>query len=447
MNGVNYYGSIDDVVHRYPWKFKLTSQRLFHSMAAQVIDGRPLLLNDGYLVNHPVARSAVLQKDNLLWALLEKGFVKLYVRGGENYNLQEMPERMSHVESFRDLVGDRVPGVSWRELRRKLASVDKRMRDHGALVSWPNYDTGSGFKVLVDRINAKESSARSLGLGFLVRNETLREFLKRFRDRLESDPRGPRDQWEKLAKQISEDRRYNVENPTQFVAKFMRLANEMYHYNQGVMLAATLNEPVSVETQTSAAFDDLLKIRDIGLEEVPSFPRLHVPLAVSHVHPSKIASFLDADSRIGRARLVWIETRESYWANPAGGREAAREAAKEYSSRIREAIGRDVRYEESENMIDFAVGSLAAGITELIYPGGIPALAVGYIMTKLQKRVTGVVTEKIRLRRFENDLMDEGLIRKSEHLIEKIKNRRVPSAIEIDRDAATMLSRDMVAFT
>jgi hypothetical protein len=57
-DGFNYLGTIDDVVVRYPWQFKINKKRLEHSLATQLINGRPIVLNDGYLLQHEVGQEA-----------------------------------------------------------------------------------------------------------------------------------------------------------------------------------------------------------------------------------------------------------------------------------------------------------------------------------------------------------------------------------------------------
>jgi hypothetical protein len=68
--------------------------------------------------------------------------------------------------------------------------------------------------------------------------------------------RAPRTLWENLAVSLA-DRSDVTSRPKQFVRALMNLANEIYHYNMGVMLSADLGMTVSVETQASSAFDDL----------------------------------------------------------------------------------------------------------------------------------------------------------------------------------------------
>ena len=136
--GYNYLGIIDDAVDRFPWRFKITPKSLDHSLAIQLLTGRPILLNDGYLIQHPIARESLMQRDGLLWSMIDVGFVHVMARGEiEGYTLPEMPEVMSNrgVKSYQRLVNDEIPDApSWRSLRPHLERLDKRLRDKQQLV-------------------------------------------------------------------------------------------------------------------------------------------------------------------------------------------------------------------------------------------------------------------------------------------------------------------------
>ena len=310
--GYNYLGTIDDVAVRHPWRFKLTESALNHSLITQLLDGRPVLLNDGYLVHHPLARQAVLDRNSLLWELMRVGFVRVMSRGGDDYTLAEMPYRMSKVQSFFDLVHDQVKDVRWKELRAALEETDQELRARGHLIQWPAFESGSGFQAFAQRILDRDSSPRSLGMGRHVRHEVLREFLQRYLVKIASDPVGPRDTWEKLAQRMSKQEG-KTEDAKAFVTSLMNFATETYHYNMGVMLSAHYKVPVSVETQTSPAFDDLMVRPDILVDELPYYPRLHAPRVLTTVDPKRLASIVaETGSKLYTHRSAWIVRRNKW---------------------------------------------------------------------------------------------------------------------------------------
>ena len=452
--GLNYLGLIDDVVHKYPWRFKVSKKRLLHSLATQVIDGRPILLNDGYLIHHPVAHEAMSDENHLLWVLLKDGFVKLFARGGENYSLAETPVKMAHIESFRKLLKSPI----WPTLKRDLEKVEKTVRKTNSLVPWTKYDAGSGFLAQANRLKKRLdeglTSPWSLGLGFQVSKTALEEFLKRFIGRMENDLSGPRDYWEHLAEEVSEDRDYTVERPDKFVLALMRLANEMYHYNQGVMLAASNDEPISVETQTSQAFDDLIAVEDILFSEIPLVSKLNVPMSIVHATPEQLVTLLDPSTKAGAARVRWISARDNQSRDKPGSVEEAKDAGEEYSRRIAEKIGANVRYSKEESVISFVVSAVAsAGAVAIGTPSistGVIGFAGGYLTTKIDDRITGSVTKKFRILKLKKDLkkpFKDDLVSQSQKIIRKIRSRKVPSSLLLNKDAANDLAQKIKKFT
>ncbi|MDX1475237.1 MAG: hypothetical protein R3309_13780, partial [Reinekea sp.] len=101
MIGYSYFGLIDDVVERFPFEFQVDNNRLNFELTTQLIDGKPLFLNDGYLVLHPICKQSIQDKSGLLWDLLTRGFITVLHREGDDYRLDEMPEVMaSKIDTY-----------------------------------------------------------------------------------------------------------------------------------------------------------------------------------------------------------------------------------------------------------------------------------------------------------------------------------------------------------
>ncbi len=473
--GFNYLGTIDDVAVRFPWRFKLTESALNQSLLTQVIDGRPVLLNDGYLVQHAIARQAVTDRQSLLWELMRVGFVRVMSRGGNRYGLAEMPERMSKIDSFFDLVHDQVPGVTWKTLRMHLEDADRTLRRHGHLLDWPAFESASGFQAFAQRLLDRGSHPRSLGMGRHVRPEVLRDFLQRFIEQVERDPVGPRDRWEKLARRLS--RRPGVaDDPAAFLRALMNFATETYHYNMGVMLSAHHGVPVSVETQTSAAFDDLLVRPQVLVDELPVVPRLQVPRALLGVDPAHLARIVgDPDTPLYRARSAWIAQRQAWQAAHAPGHPAPpgaeqrramraelQEAGQAYARALTALLGRRVKYEHSEGLFHTVVGramdegggllTAAAGLSAAgaAATAGLPpvaaaglGMATGYVVSQGQKKLLGGVVRKFRVRLLQAQLMPPEWLQRSRQVVAQINARRTPSSIDIDPQAVGDIVRQL----
>lgn len=476
--GFNYLGTIDDVAVRFPWRFKLTESALNHSLITQLIDGRPVLLNDGYLVQHAIARQAVLDQDSLLWELMRVGFVRVMARGGDRYTLAQMPEKMQKVRSFFDLVHGQIPGVDWPELRNALTDADALLRPRGYLVDWPAYESGSGFAAFARRIRARGSHPRSLGMGRAVTPEVLHEFLDRFVDRIAHDPVGPRDTWEKLAIRMARQSS-KVNDSEAFVRSLMNFATETYHYNMGLMLAAHYKVPVSVETQTSPAFDDLLIRPDVMVDELPAVPRLNAPRVLATVDPKRLASIVaDPGSKLFEARADWIARRGAWERRRAAesGADKARaraeladlkESGKAYAVLLTALVGKHVKYEQAEGMFHTVVGAVvkeggqgvgtSVGATVVVAgaaaAAGVPPLGVaaagvaaGYVVSVAQKKLLGGVVRKFRVKLLEKQFIQPEWLERSRRVVARINARRSPSSIDLEPGMAHEIVRDLKPF-
>jgi len=470
--GLNFLGTIDDMVVRYPWKFKLTRSKLDAALVTQLIDGRPIVLNDGYLVNHPLARAALLDRKSLLWELMRIGYVRVLARGGRQYTLDEMPVRMAPtIKSFQDLVDDKVDGVKWSALKAALAKTDQHLRKQGHLLEWPPYDAGSGFRVLAERLRDRHSTAHSLGIGHSVGTPVFKDFLAEFIARMESDTRGARDFWEGLARKFSMFIG-NESKRKEFVHALMRLGNEMYHYNMGIMLAAHHDVRVSVETQTSAAFDDLLVSQNVYLDELNRYPKLNVPQVITTVHPTVLASILDPDREVFKARREWMEQR-GHWEDAHGAlyendasqvsdvvSRNANDAGRRYARELSRMLGEQVKYDKGEGLFSYAVGAAFKASTAKVAVGGaalaatymsgpvagVATFVAGFMVATGQKKMLSSVTKKFKVVLLDKQIVPPEVVQRSARTIERIKARKVPSAIDIDPRSAELLAARMARF-
>lgn len=473
--GYNYLGTLDDSVDRFPWLFKITEARLNHSLAVQLITGRPILLNDGYLVQHKLCAKSIIDRDSLLWSLIDSGYVSIMSRGFGRYPLQDMPVAMSEsVESMRLLVENRLPDLPpWDEYKHRLADVDARIRTSSKFVPWPSYDAGSGFLVLAKRLIERGASRTSLGLRSLRSDDVLRDFLTEYVDILEADLSAARTKWEQLSERYGNTSKYLGDAATAHL-EMMRLANEIYHYNMGIMLSGSLDAPISVETQVSEAFDDLLVVDDIVIDEVPEFPRLNVPNVVTTAPPQKLVQILDPYRPVGKARLRWLELDQKAKLGAKKDSSELRDASVEYARLLSEHLGTSISYKESEGLFSFAMSKALSVPREAVLTGagaalgaaatqlGVPATAAvlggsaigagaAYLITKLQKNAFGAVTKKVRIRVLNRQFLGSSayrkLIEKSQSKIRSIMARKIPSSIDLDSRQAKRLLADYRIFS
>ena len=459
-----YMGLLDDSVTRFPWRFKLDAARLNHLLAVELVDGKPLLLNDGYLVNNDFIRASLQKRDGLVWELMRNGFIRVMSRGGDAFGLHELPERMApQIPSFGQVVGDR----NWPAIRESLRQFDSELRASNGLIPWPSFDAGSGFLALIENLRERGVSAHALGLGRHVRTTALRSLLDEVAGALAQDSRAARTTWERAVHRHADDPDCTNDKRL-FVTSLMNLANEMYHYNMGILLAADFQANVSVQTQCSAAFDDLLippSLRFL-IEDVPTFPRLHVPLAITQVDPIRLASIVRPGSAIHDARARWVGLRAA-WEDALPGDRASRTAelrdsGDEYAKRLSEFVGGQVKFKESEELVEFLIGDVAkagaaaaagaaiaaaGGPAALISAGTIGALALGYVVTRARKRVLGGVFKKVRIQVIDRSLkISPRMAALSDQALRVIKRRQVPSTIQIAPSVVTAMGNRLRRF-
>ena len=83
QQALTYLGTLDDVVQRYPWNIEIGLQQFNQMLIRKALLGEKIIINDGYLLNHPFARQALLNPTSSpLKALIEANFVQVMSRSG-----------------------------------------------------------------------------------------------------------------------------------------------------------------------------------------------------------------------------------------------------------------------------------------------------------------------------------------------------------------------------
>jgi hypothetical protein len=469
-----YVGTLDDAVQRYPWKFRLDQRQLDHLLVVELIHGNPLLLNDGYLLLHPLCRAALMNEDGLLWHLIRAGFVRVMHRGGDAFGLHELPSKMAPaVSSFAKMLDGSVDDIAWTELRPRVERLDGMLRDNGHLVAWPRYDATSGFLALTRRLCERRVTARQLGLARGTMQKAPDDFLQRVVDRISENPCAARTQWEQVAKRYANSPRY-TKHPRRFMRATMNLASEIYHYNMGMLLAAEHGAGVSVQTQVSPAFDDLLAPaqKKVALHELDAIARLHVPASVAAIDPHRLVGILVPGTALFEARQHWMGLRRSWeLALPGQRDELTRElnaSARHYAKALAGHLGPHAKHDEAEGFIEYVVdGGIKAAWDKL---GGMKAGAAAaaaataagidptmtaatgfltaYAVAKLNKKMLGHVFRKYRVEVLEGSMTHSSSIsRGSKRLMQAITRRGMPSSIEITPEIAEAIKPSLTRFS
>ena len=293
-----YTGLLDDVMIRYSDRF--LSKDFFNKMIAKnIFFGGGLYINDGYLVNHPIAREYLFSDSSLLRRMLATGFIRILTRAPSGEILADMPERMARQgnESFRQLVNS----TEWSEFAPVFRRIAQAAFFNNTARSWPNRDMSVGFtKLMRDRAFAEEDPNK-LGLVHIVRDEWLRirdDFLSR-----EPEKSGARDKLEKAAIQVLGESR---SSPLASINDVMTIGNQAYHYNFGLALTYEEENGVAVDTTVGAAFDELLQTRQIERGQLDRIPILRLPKNLPFDRGDLFLDFLDQSTLVGEAKLNYI---------------------------------------------------------------------------------------------------------------------------------------------
>lgn len=324
-----YLGTVDDVVFRYPWDIPVDLKYLNDLLLRKAVMGERIVLNDGYLLNLPAARQALLEPSKSpLKFLIEQGFVRILSR---QQTLAGLPVAMAHagVESFAELL--RSP--EWQgQLKPLLTRWDAYLQEYNRFLPWPRKDISHGFCLMMRRLQGK--TAAELGLAS-VDDDLLQRVLDKFLEQSEQSHDAARTRWEKLVLELCDQ----AANAEAAVREMMRLANQVYHYNFGICLTAgQVEEPegrglIAVETRYNPAFADLLKIEP-GMETVDlEVPALKLPKRVPMDSRQFWEELIRPDTDLGEKRAIFTQSYENYLAGLID-LEQLKDAVAEYSSQL-----------------------------------------------------------------------------------------------------------------
>ncbi|WYL97053.1 MAG: hypothetical protein HEQ35_27595 [Gloeotrichia echinulata IR180] len=292
-----YTGLLDDVMIRYSNEY--LSKDFFNKMIAKnIFFGGGMYINDGYLVNHPIAREYLRDHNSLLRRMLATGFIRILTRASSSEDLSQMPEKMANQgnESFNQLVNS----PEWNDFKDVFRLVAQSAFYNNTARPWPDRNMSVGFTKLM-RERAFTTEPRNLGIANVTRDEWLRirdDFFSR-----DPESSGPRDKLEKAALGILRETR---SDPRVAMNEVMTIGNQAYHYNFGLALTHEEKNGVAVDTTIGAAFDELLQTRQIERGQLDNIPLLRLPRDIPFDRGDLFLDFLDQSTPVGQAKLNYI---------------------------------------------------------------------------------------------------------------------------------------------
>jgi hypothetical protein len=123
-------------------------------------------------------------------------------------------------------------------------------------------------------------------------------------------------------------------------------------------------------------------------------------------------------------------------------------------------LGEQVKYDKGEGLFNYAVGAAfkastvkvaaaGAGLAAAYMSGpvaGAATFVAGFLVATGQKKVLSSVTRKFKVMLLDKQIVPPEVVQRSSRIIERIKARKVPSAIDIDPRSAELLAARMARF-
>jgi|GEM_PF-3391574 hypothetical protein len=341
-----YTGLLDDAFIRYEGDY--ATEAFFNKMIAKsIFFGGYLYINDGYLLNHPLARRYLLNPNSLLREMIYAGFVRILCRDKEK--LADLPDLMSGNRTFDELKASDV----WEVLKPTWKIIADYVIDTDQVRVWPKYDMGEGFIKLIG--NVWGNPVENLGFSKLS-NEEFEQVREEF-EQLNPVSGNARDKYERASAKVVGYDLLNPKNGNEFdkMRELMRPANEAYHNNFGMML--TLEEGdrgVAVDTTISASTDEIYQTDRILRGQLDNVELLRIPPTIEFDTGYWFHAFLNHTHPVGLAKLQYIvqltevvkATSNNLSAEQLlAAKKSLTEATREYYSRIAEHL--KARYGDS----------------------------------------------------------------------------------------------------
>lgn len=258
-----YAGSFDDFAARH-WKHEVDLGYVNGVLIREVLIGGRLLINDGYLVQLPAFRQAIMDpKVSPLKELVRCGWVKILTR--TNGRLDEVAEKMvaKQVKGFSKRLRDK----EYQEVLRIWS--DELERD--AFIPWPDFKIHVGY---ANTMALAEKQIESKEVRLDISQEVIRQVFDMFNNEMARDKEAPRTKWERI---VSNLRSQGKLKPNNYL-ELMRLANATYHYNFGCCLTESYPElPMRVDTHAGSLFHNLRAPTREFLPLPKKLPKLDCP--------------------------------------------------------------------------------------------------------------------------------------------------------------------------
>jgi hypothetical protein len=354
-----YSGLLDDVVQRYPLNEQVAENFFNKSILKNVFFSSNIILNDGYLANHPAARAGIMNENSILHKMLEKGFVNILARDKDNPNLTSHIYTMANsgnIEYQKTLNLN-----NWSEIERKLNDIAPYLIDKKYILPWPNKKMHLGFNRIIQNIFNKTHN----DLGLFYSSDISLDKLNDLYMSYNPSSGNPRHCFEEAVKKITEhhDKKNLAQN------ELMNLANQAYHYNFAMCLSDMLGQPVVADTTIGEAFEDLLDFDDSLEIELMDMPLIDIPNNAISLKGHYYYEILNPMTKVGLSKLNFLNCVEEIFNNKDtldNRKKVLEEAADEYRARLAEHFsGRGVTIKRENFFGNLATTVISFGFSSI----------------------------------------------------------------------------------
>ena len=392
-----FMGLLDDEVERYPFNAKIDSDYIYASLLKSIFFSGPLLILDGFLLQHTLCREALFgDSSHPLRVLIDEGYLGIVsIEQDLEASLRKRAE--SGVTSIKTALD----ALDKQQVKRVLRGLTRQLSDRQQMYSWPQKDTGQGLWEVVRRCRGR--SAAEIGLSRLPA-DVLSKIFDRFEGRMRSLTEAARTTWKNIA---LEEIQASVPSAHQVTAhrEAMNIINEANHFNFATCLSPQFENPISVETQHSASFEELVNIQEVELDRAAKIPACPTPRIDLKSQGARLKEFVLESYELHSIKRRFLIQQDAYLTNNLDYKHLE-DTRDEYSRKIAERFGPYTDTTRGEAQLSWfslagtsAVGA-AAGLSVL------PGVAMGALALVTQQLAAPIIIRKLRQRAITKDVKD-----------------------------------------
>lgn len=421
---LTYFGTLDDVVDRYPWPKPIDRRSIQQQLITAAIYDKKILINDGYLVanRHLIGEVVDLDK-TLVGNMLSTGTARLFARGGTTDLAAGIARTAEKVKSHRKVMAHK----DWWKTRNDLEFLSNYVSH--LTVPWPaDKNMGEIFHSLLCRVRALEGQR-----GTLLAAQFFKDFdaiFDIYLTRIAKPYNGARTEWEHSCwlhyktveapdhDTIVEGKAMSDHGDLSGIRLMMNVANEVYHLAYSIGAHCSITAPntirgiekstVGISTALISAFPDILGPEAVAPSQEISREKLNrmnqlilaVPPTLQFEDDFSFITRFNTNGDCRRARKTYLEALEKFARDNATFTEAIdarNEFAIELARVMRPAVKPDFTdklfsqlekrfISEPLELASEAIFSLAGAAGKLIFG---EAFTVGYdhVKTRFMERI------------------------------------------------------------